>query len=134
MCIRDRFYTLFYSGCTIALAESIESISKNIQEIKPSIMTTVPKLLETIKKKIFIGMEREKPVKKKIFDWAIQIGIKHVQNKQNGNTSLLINAQYALADKLVYGKIREKLGGNIRAFLCGGAVSYTHLDVYKRQK
>ncbi len=115
------FYTLFYSGCTIALAESIETISSNIQEIKPSIMTTVPKLLETIKKKIFASMEREKPAKKKIFNWAINTGIKQVRLQQSDKFSLINSTQFKLADKLVFGKIREKLGGNIRAFLCGGA-------------
>ncbi len=115
------FYTLLYSGCPIALAESIETISSNIIELKPSIITTVPKLLETIKKKIFAGMDREKSSKKKVFNWAIDVGVKYVRLKQNNKSSIVNLAQYKLADKLVFSKIREKMGGNIRAFLCGGA-------------
>lgn len=115
------FYLLFASGSVITLAESIDSIAKNILEIKPTLMTTVPKLLETLKKKIYASMERESASKRKVFDWAINIGKKKVRLSQEGKTNPFINAQYALAEKLVFNKIREKLGGRLLRMVSGGA-------------
>ncbi len=115
------FYTLFFSGTTIAIAESIDSVPKNIAEIKPSLMTTVPKLLETIKKKVMISMEKESKAKQSIFNWALKIGISKVRQKNSGKSNPIINAQYALAQKLVFSKLSEKLGGQMKLFISGGA-------------
>ncbi len=115
------YYSLFAVGATIGLAESIESIASDLLEIKPTLMTTVPKLLETVKKRIYSKVEKDKPVKRAIFNWAINIGIKLVRKKQAGKDPLLLKAQWAIADRLVYTKIREKLGGRMRVIVSGGA-------------
>jgi long-chain acyl-CoA synthetase len=115
------FYTVFFSGAVIALAESIESVPANVNEIKPTLMTTVPKLLETMKKKVLISMDKESAITKTVFNWALKIGTKKVRLKSRGKSNPIINAQYALAHKLVFSKIIEKLGGRMNLFVSGGA-------------
>ncbi|MDT3738992.1 MAG: long-chain fatty acid--CoA ligase [Candidatus Kapabacteria bacterium] len=115
------FYSLFFAGTPIALAESIESVPANILEIRPTMMTTVPKLLETMKKKVYISMDKESKITKDIFNWAVKTGTKKSRLQQRGKSNPFINAQYMIADKLVLSKIRAKLGGRMRLLVSGGA-------------
>lgn len=115
------YYSFFSTGAIIALAESIETVASNISEIKPTIMTTVPKLMETVKKKIFLNIEKEKPSKQKVFHWAVKVGRKYALEKLDGKDPMLLRAQYAIADKLVFSKIRERVGGRLTRMCSGGA-------------
>ena len=115
------YYAAFSAGSTIALAEGIETIALNLSEIKPTLVTTVPRLLEMMKKKIFNNIEKESPMKKKVFYWASDIGHKYVRMKFEGKNSIALSAQYKLADKLVFSKLREKIGINYVRFVSGGA-------------
>lgn len=115
------FYTLFSYGATVAIAESIDAVPRNIKEIKPTVMTTVPKLMETIKKKIFSQMEREGGMKLNIFNWAVGVGSRKVKLQSKGKSSFLNKKAFGLADKLVFSKIREKMGGRLDRFISGGA-------------
>lgn len=115
------YYTLFFTGTTIGLADSIETLLPFIQEIKPTVMTTVPRFLETVKKKIFSAMEKEKPAKRIIFKNAMETGKKYVYAKQEKKISFFLEMKYRLFDKLVYSKIREKMGGRLRLMVSGGA-------------
>lgn len=124
------FLALFSCGALIALAESVESVAANILEIKPTIMTTVPKLLETVKKKIFLSMEKESNVKKYIFRNAVEIGKRKVMNDQEGKINPVVNLQYKIADKLVFSKIRAKLGGRMDKFISGGAPISSEVEIF----
>ncbi len=115
------YYSAFSIGATICFAESIETVAGNIKEIKPTFMTTVPKLLETVKKKIFASMAKEKPAKQKIFNWAVDIGSKYIQAWQKGKIPVVLKSKYKLADKLVFSKIRQKIGSEKISFVSGGA-------------
>lgn len=123
------YYTLFFTGVTIGLADSIDTLLPFIQEVKPTVMTTVPRFLETVKKKIFSAMEKEKPAKRIIFKNAVEIGRKYVYAKQNKRIPLFLELKYKLFDKLVYSKIREKMGGRLRLLVSGGAALSD--DVYE---
>lgn len=115
-------YAAFSCGSQIALAESIETISLNIKEIKPTLMTTVPRLLEIIRKRINAQISKEGKIKKKIFEWAVEVGKKYVlEYVQRGKSSTFLKNKYLLADKLVFSKIREKLGIQTIKFISGGA-------------
>lgn len=122
-------YSAFYSGSQIAIAESIETIASNINEIKPTLVTTVPRLLEIVKKKIFQSMEKESLVKQRIFKWAIKIGNEYINQKVEGNSNIFLKSQFEVADKLVFSKIRAKLGGRGFRFIAGGAA--LSIDVWK---
>ena len=115
------YYTGFACGGSIYYAESIETISKNILESKPTIITTVPRLFERIHSRIIKSVEKESSLKQKIFYWAIETGKKYSQLKRTNNISLKLKIQYSLADKLVFSKLKEKMGGRLRFFVSGGA-------------
>ena len=115
------FLALMLGGTTIAIAESVESVAANIGEVNPTMITTVPRLPETIKKKIFAQIEKESITKRKVFNWALNVGLKYVRNQQKGKNSIFINTQYKIADNLVFNQIREKLGGRLRLIVSGGA-------------
>lgn len=125
-------YAAFSCGALLAIAESIETISLNIKEIKPTLMTTVPRLLEIIRKRINSQISKENKVKKKIFDWAFDIGKKYVIEVINnkGKASVILSNKYRLADKLVFSKIREKLGLETIKFISGGAPLNVDVNIF----
>ena len=115
------YYTGFSCAGTIYYAESIEMISQNILEVKPTIITTVPRLFERIYNKILKNVEKESISKQKIFYWAVETGKKYSQLKRKNNIPLKLKIEYALADKLVFSKLKERMGGRLRFFVSGGA-------------
>lgn len=114
-------YSSFYSGSQFAIAESIESVALNINEIKPTLVTTVPRLLEIVKKRISQSMEKESGLKQKIFKWAVKVGEEYMTQKYNSGASFFLSQQFNIADKLVFSKIRNRLGGRGFRFVAGGA-------------
>ncbi len=116
------FYCSFASGAVTAFAESIERVPDNIREVQPTILTSVPQLFERIRHRTLASIEKESPAKKKIFAWALRIGAQYIlKQREHGNIGVLLEMQYRLADKLVFSKIRERLGGRLRLFVSGGA-------------
>ncbi len=116
------YYTALSGGSTIAYAEGIEKISTNMLEIKPTLMTAVPRLFERIYSKIIRNIEKEPEKKQKIFRWAVETGKEYmIKKKTPGGAPIGLSLKYKLADKLVFAKIREKTGGNLRFFISGGA-------------
>ncbi len=123
-------YAAFFCGALIGIAESLETISLNIKEIKPSLMTTVPRLLEIIRKKIISQIAKESRIKRKIFDWAIDIGKKFTIESTIGKTSFVLRNQYKLANNLVFSKIREKIGLDKIRFISGGAPLNVDVNIF----
>lgn len=115
------YYSVFSSGATIAFAESIETVAENLREVHPTVMTSVPRLFERIRNKILAAVEKDKPVKQKIFHWAMNVGKEYYKTLQGGRMSTGLKIRHALADKLVFSAIREKMGGKLRFFASGGA-------------
>ncbi len=111
------YYLAFTAGCTVYIAESIESVAELMREVRPTIMTSVPRLFERIQARVLGAVERDSTAKQKIFAWALRVGA----NKVTGSSSPLTAIQYALADKLVFSKIRARVGGRLRFFVSGGA-------------
>lgn len=115
------YYTAFSSGGTICYAESIETVAQNLVEVKPTIMTTVPRLFERIYSKIIKNVENQPVKKQKIFWWAIETGRAYAKAKKSKSIPITLSVKHKLADKLVFKKLREKTGGNLRFFISGGA-------------
>jgi long-chain acyl-CoA synthetase len=125
------YYTGFASGGMICFAESIETVAQNLSEIKPTIMTAVPRLFERMYSKIIKNVESQSPVKQKIFYWAMDTGTKFFYEKKSGNKiSPVLAMRYKIADKLVYSKLKEKVGGNLRFFISGGAALPREIGVF----
>lgn len=117
-------YIYLYSGIGIYYAESLETIGDNLKEIKPDGFTTVPRLLEKVFEKIMTTASNLKGIKKALFYWAVSVAEKY-DNLEDGGT--WYNMQLALANKLIFSKWREALGGNIRFIVTGGAACQVKL-------
>ncbi len=104
-------------GLSIYYAEHIGKIADNLKEVNPASFTTVPRLLEKIFDKIMAKGAKLKGTQKKIFDWAIKLGLAYdIEGK-----SLGYKLQLALARKLVFSKWQEAMGGNMQVIISGGA-------------
>lgn len=106
-------------GLTIYYAENIETIGENMREIKVNVFITVPRVFEKVYDKI-INKGRELPmVKKMLFFWAVKVGDKYDPNP--ANRSAFYNLKLAIANKLIFSKWREALGGELKGVISGGA-------------
>jgi len=106
-------------GLAIYYAESVETIGKNLAEIKANTFITVPRVFEKVYDKIINKGRELTGVKKGIFFWAVKVGDRYDPNPKN--RSLWYNMQLALANKLIFSKWREALGGELRGVISGGA-------------
>lgn len=117
-------YIYLYSGISIYYAESLDTIGDNLKEIKPDGFTTVPRLLEKVFEKIMAKGAEQTGIKKKLFFWAVALGEKY-DNLQSGG--FWYNLQLAIANKLIFTKWREALGGNVSFIVTGGAACQVKL-------
>ncbi len=111
-------YIFQYKGISIYYAENMATIVDNVKDIKADILPTVPRLLEKVYDKIQVKASKLEGAKKKIFDWAVNLGL---QYDDKGNNSVVYNMKLAIARKLVFSKWQEALGGNIKVLISGGA-------------
>ncbi|MFD2248599.1 AMP-dependent synthetase/ligase [Pontibacter ruber] len=115
---RMLLYLYMRIGVSIYYAESIEKVADNLKEVQPHVFTTVPRLLEKVYDKIVAkGMELT-GVKRNLFFWALELGLKY---DTQANQGWWYNKQLELANKLIFSKWREALGGNVIAIVSGGA-------------
>lgn len=117
-------YIYLYSGISIYYAESLDTIGDNLKEIKPNGFTTVPRLLEKVFEKIMAKGNELTGTKRKLFFWAVDLAEKY-DNRVSGG--LWYNIQLAIANKLIFSKWREALGGNISFIITGGAACQVKL-------
>ncbi len=111
-------YMMMYSSIGIHYAESMETIGDNLKEIKPQVFSTVPRLLEKVYDKIVAkGMELT-GLKRKLFFWALDLGLRYEFKEANG---WWYETQLKWANKLIFSKWREALGGNVQAIVSGAA-------------
>ncbi|WP_340063854.1 long-chain fatty acid--CoA ligase [Ascidiimonas aurantiaca] len=111
-------YLYQYCGISIYFAESIEKISDNLKEVKPDVMTVVPRLLEKVYDKIYAKGTELTGIKKKLFFWAIELGLKFQPYKDNG---AWYEFKLGIARKLIFSKWQEALGGNLKIMVSGSA-------------
>ena len=111
-------YLYQYCGVSIYFAESIEKLSENAQEIKPQVMTAVPRLYEKIYDKIILKGENLTGIKKGLFFWAVNLGLKYEPNGANG---WWYEKQLSLARKLIFSKWQAALGGELKLMVSGSA-------------
>lgn len=117
-------YIYIFRGVSIYYAESLDTIGENLKEVKPTLFTTVPRLLEKVYEKIINKGRELTGIKKKLFFWAVEVGSRFDVAK---NLGLAYNIQLALANKLIFSKWREGLGGNIKAIVTGAAACQVRL-------
>jgi long-chain acyl-CoA synthetase len=110
------------NGALMAFADSIEKVPDNMLEIQPTVMVSVPRLFEKIYHRIYETAHQMPSAKKALFHWAIEVGKQYVAATYiHKQPSSLLNFKYALADKLIFSKVRTKFGGRMKLFCSGGA-------------
>lgn len=125
------YYLSTYVGSEIAFAQSLEALSSNIVEVKPTAILTVPRLLERIEERVRKNTATAGGIKLKIFNWALKLGEKRRHNKENKQpNSLWLSLQLPLAEKLVFSKIKEKLGGKMGIMVSGGGALPQHVGEF----
>lgn len=111
-------YLYQYYGISIYFAESIEKISDNLKEVHPHVMSVVPRLLEKVYDKIYAKGADLTGVKKKLFFWALDLGMNYKPYKENG---FLYEFKLKIARKLIFSKWQEALGGELELLVTGSA-------------
>ena len=111
-------YMYQYYGCSIYFGESIEKVSDNIKEVQPTVMTGVPRLIEKVYDKIIAKGSDLTGIKKKLFFWAVELGLKYEPYGANG---FWYEIQLKLARKLIFSKWKEALGGKLDLIVNGSA-------------
>ena len=117
-------YIYQYYSVSIYFAESIEKLSDNIKEVKPNVFSVVPRLLEKVYDKILVKGNELNGIKKKLFFWAIDLGLRYEPYGANG---FWYETQLKLARKLIFSKWKEGLGGNLDVMVSGSAALQTRL-------
>ena len=115
---RMLMYMYQYTGTGIYFAESLETISDNLKEVNPQVMTAVPRLLEKVYDKIIAKGTDLTRIKKKLFFWAVSLGLKWKPYRENGGW---YEFKLGIARKLIFSKWQEALGGNLQAIASGSA-------------
>jgi long-chain acyl-CoA synthetase len=111
-------YIYLFNGIKVYFAESIETISDDLKDVKPEVMTAVPRLLEKVFDKIYAKGEELNVIKKKLFYWAVEIGLQFEPYSQNG---FWYEIKLKIAKKLILSKWQVALGGNLKLIASGSA-------------
>jgi long-chain acyl-CoA synthetase len=115
-------YGAIFHGVGIAYLDRIEDVPKALLEVRPTIAAAVPRLFEKTYVSIIEKGRRERGVKRRIFEWALRVAAEAVPWKAyRQSASIALKGKWAVANRIVYTKIREGLGGRIRIFFSGGA-------------
>jgi len=128
---RMAYYLTTYLGSSVAFAENIDKVAQNIAEVRPTLMAAVPRLLERVHDRVMKSGTEAGGMKAKIFLWALGVGEKARYRRDAGKSNgPVLSAQYALANKLVFSKIKEKMGGRLKLFVSGGGALPPHVGEF----
>jgi len=111
-------YLYQITSTEVHFAESLETIGENLNEINPDVMTAVPRLLEKLFDKIYGKGQTLTGVKKKLFNWAVDVGLAYEPYKKNG---LVYSLKLSIARALIFKKWKAALGGNLKRIASGSA-------------
>ena len=125
--IFERMLLYLYQYCCIEIhfAEALDKISENAKEVKPNVMTVVPRLLEKVYDAIIARGGELTGIKKKLFFWAVELGLKFEPYGQNG---WWYEKRLGVARKLIFSKWKEALGGDIELLVSGSAALQSRLS------
>ncbi|MFZ9755176.1 MAG: AMP-dependent synthetase/ligase [Bacteroidia bacterium] len=132
--VYERLATMYlstYIGAEVAFAENIDKVAANITEVRPTLMATVPRLLERVHDKVVKNATESGGIKAKIFWWALETGKKVRQADIEGRSpGLGLAIQRGIAEKLVYSKIKAKMGGRLKLFVSGAGALPPHVGEF----
>jgi long-chain acyl-CoA synthetase len=115
---RQGFFAYLKNAMYIHYAESMDTIAENLKEVHPFVFTTVPRLLEKVYEKIMEKGNELTGIKKKLFEWSLDLGSRYELNVDQG---FWYRTQLSIARKLVFSKWQEALGGEVKFIITGAA-------------
>lgn len=119
---RTVFYVLCSNGVSIHYCAAFDQLASHLQEVRPTIMTAVPRLFEQVYHKIVKKGKAAGGLKTKLFEWALVVGQEYWDAKdKHEKVSAGLAAKHAIANRLVFSKWRDGVGGSLRFFVSGGA-------------
>jgi long-chain acyl-CoA synthetase len=111
-----------FKGLTTAFAEHLDKVGDNLKEVHPHFICSVPRVFEKVYGRILAGVEAGSPLKKRIFNWAMDVGREVSRRQRAGQpVSGALALKHKLADRLVFEKLHAALGGRLRWAVSGGA-------------
>jgi long-chain acyl-CoA synthetase len=111
-----------YSGLTIAFCPDPYAVAEALPDVRPTILPSVPRVYEKVHTAVKSAFDAESGVKRRIIDWALRVGTRMSRlQQQNASPPALLRLQHRLADRLVYSKVKARLGGRLRIGISGGA-------------
>jgi len=115
-------YSYIFRGVSVAYVEQIETVPQALLEVRPTMMVAVPRLYEKTYASIVQRGHSVSGIKRMLFDWALRVALKAMPWRAYGkDASAVLKFEWGIADRLVYSKIREGLGGKLRVMSSGGA-------------
>ena len=119
---RTGFYIFCYNGVSVYYTPSFDQVGENLREVRPTLMTAVPRLFEKVYHRILKKGLSEKGLKRRVFVRSLEVGRRYAETKDKSRlVSPALAIQQRLADRLVFSKWREGVGGRLRYFVSGGA-------------
>lgn len=116
------YYATLLSGKHVAFAEDVKKVMENMVEVQPTWMVSVPRLFEKIYSRVHENAHQLSPLRRTIFHQALKVGRDYANKKFiTGKADRMLTLQYRIFDRLVFRKIRDRFGGRLRGFICGGA-------------
>jgi long-chain acyl-CoA synthetase len=115
-------FLYYFRGMTVAYAENVTKVADNLAEIRPHYFAAVPRLFEKMRARVLDNVATAPPARQKIFRWALQVAEDRLPYRvDNKPVPFGLKMKAAVADKLVFSKIVERLGGRVRYVVSGGA-------------
>ena len=119
---RSAMYLYIYHGMSVHYAESVDKVPENLLEVRPTIFVGVPRIFEKVYASAKLKSAQAGGLREGIFDWAIEIARAYalmLEKKESIPANLKL--KHAVADRLVFSKLRDFFGGRLRACITGGA-------------
>ncbi|HYU91572.1 MAG TPA: long-chain fatty acid--CoA ligase [Gemmatimonadales bacterium] len=115
-------YYFVHVGVTINYAESVDAFAQNLQEVRPTVVAAVPRVYEKVYARVLENAMTGGAAKRRIFQWAKRVGERWAAHRLAGvAVPLGLRLTHAIADRLVFSKLRARTGGRIKLFVSGGA-------------
>ena len=119
---RTGFYIFCYSGVSVYYTASFDQVAENLREVRPTVMTAVPRLFEKVYHRIVKKGFSQKGWKRRVFERSLSVGQRYAEAKDKRKlVGPALALQQSMADRLVFSKWREGVGGRLRYFVSGGA-------------
>ncbi len=115
-------YAMLLAGVTVHYATSNDTVAAELGEVRPTLLAAVPRLYEKVYARILETMTRSNALRRGIFGWAREVGGRHLDLRLAGRPiPWTLGLRSRLADRLVFAKLRERMGGRLRFCVSGGA-------------